>query len=282
MGSTARPAFASTCFFIRSNPVGRIRCGSSRGLKWHNAVRMKMQAPAEPVKGLPFLSAEVSLQLDQYLMGDEIGYKLEQLMELAGMSVAYGVHGLYETSSIAVAVGPGNNGGDGLVAARHMTQLGHPTRVVLPRPSQGRFPYLEKQCIAHDIPILHASTIPPDMDVVLDCVFGFSFRPRGEEGVGGELKQLIESMTSSGKPIVACDVPSGWHVDKGDVYESVSVKDPAAVISLTAPKLCMREPHEKGELAHLLGGRFIPNKVWQKFGLQPIEYKSTDIVRRVA
>ena len=283
MSACARSAFALTCLPFRLNRTTRIhRCTARSISSWDKTTKMKMQKPEESVKGLPFMSADVSLKLDQYLMSDEIGYKLEQLMELAGMSVAYGAHALYEKSSIAVAVGPGNNGGDGLVAARHLTQLGHSTRVVLPKPSQGRFPHLEKQCIAHAVPILQTSTIPSDVDVILDCVFGFSFRPRGEEGVGGELKQLIQSMTSSEKPIISCDVPSGWHVDKGDIYDSVSVNKPAAVISLTAPKLCMKEPHEKGEIAHLVGGRFIPDKVWQKFELQPIEYSGTDIVRRVA
>ena len=41
-------------------------------------------------------------------------------MELAGLSVAQAIQKEFEPSSVLVVCGPGNNGGDGLVAARHL------------------------------------------------------------------------------------------------------------------------------------------------------------------
>ena len=53
-----------------------------------------------------------------------------QLMELAGLSVASAVHLEYDCCKrVLILVGPGNNGGDGLVAARHLWQFGHQVEV---------------------------------------------------------------------------------------------------------------------------------------------------------
>ena len=51
-------------------------------------------------------------------------------MELAGLSVASAVHLEYgRCKRVLILVGPGNNGGDGLVAARHLWQFGHQVEV---------------------------------------------------------------------------------------------------------------------------------------------------------
>lgn len=173
--------------------------------KWLSS--LTMQPPTTPKVGLPFLRAKEAARLDALLMSDAVGYTLDQLMELAGQAVAHGTHALYPQGRVCVAVGPGNNGGDGLVAARHLRLLGRDVTVALPAPSRGRFAHLEKQCVAHGVPIAHSAVVPTDADVIVDAVFGFSFRPRGERGVDGELAQLIESMDTCGNPVVSVDVP---------------------------------------------------------------------------
>lgn len=242
-----------------------------------------------PVKGLPFMDAESSAALDRRLMSGEIGYKLEQLMELAGQACAHGIDSLYPAGAIVIAVGPGNNGGDGLVAARHLAMMGRDVRVIIPAPAHGKFPYLELQCTAHGVPIYENR--PDDgfdaflghADVLVDAIFGFSFKPRGEKGVTGVFADLIARMNESGKPIVSIDVPSGWDVDKGDVKpEYTSIKCPAAVISLSAPKLCMKTAHEQGTITHLIGGRFVPDGIWKEMKLDGIAYEGTQLFRRVA
>lgn len=79
-----------------------------------------------------YLSAEDAFKLDQDLMGPDYGYSVDQLMELAGLSVAQAVHDFISTDlsgksprRILTLVGPGNNGGDGLVAARHLQMFGY-------------------------------------------------------------------------------------------------------------------------------------------------------------
>ena len=64
-------------------------------------------------------------------MGD-LHFSIDQLMELAGLSVASAIACEYSPRRfprVLVIAGPGNNGGDGLVAARHLTHFGHTVQV---------------------------------------------------------------------------------------------------------------------------------------------------------
>ena len=69
-----------------------------------------------------------------------LGFSVDQLMELAGLSVASAVRAEYPPASCArvlVIAGPGNNGGDGLVAARHLHHFGYAV-AVRPTPLSGQ------------------------------------------------------------------------------------------------------------------------------------------------
>ena len=61
-----------------------------------------------------------------------LGFSVDQLMELAGLSVAASLAAEYPASKarrVLVVAGPGNNGGDGLVAARHLHHFGYDVKV---------------------------------------------------------------------------------------------------------------------------------------------------------
>lgn len=101
------------------------------------------------MEGMEYLQNEEAKRIDADLMSAEGGYALEQLMELAGLACAYAIHDFAsrfvvrstnsppslgpksgdhrsrdsETTSIIIVAGPGGNGGDGLVAARHLALL---------------------------------------------------------------------------------------------------------------------------------------------------------------
>ena len=59
-------------------------------------------------------------------------------MELAGLSVAESITKVYDAqtySKVLIVAGPGNNGGDGLVAARHLKHFGYQPSIYYPKPS---------------------------------------------------------------------------------------------------------------------------------------------------
>ena len=66
-------------------------------------------------------------QIDEQLMGP-LGFSVDQLMELAGLACATSLASEYPKEThkrVLVIAGPGNNGGDGLVAARHLYHFGY-------------------------------------------------------------------------------------------------------------------------------------------------------------
>lgn len=222
------------------------------------------------------LSQEDAKQVDVELMGDEIGFSLEQLMELAGLAVAHAVYRSFPAPSasampaVLALCGPGNNGGDGLVAARHLTLMGYSADVVYPKPTdRPHYHKLVKQCRASDVRVL--GELPPSLDkydCVIDALFGFSFH--------GEMREpfaaIVKTVNESNVPVVAVDIPSGWDVENGDTG-GTAVK-PSVLVSLTAPKKMAR--HFKGR--HWLGGRFVPPSIQTKYNLQLPAYAGTDTI----
>lgn len=91
-----------------------------------------------------------------------------------------------------------------------------------------------------------ASTLKSS-DVVLDAIFGFSFKGPARAPFDSALPLITESKL----PIVSVDVPSGWEVDGGRA-DGVAL-DPDVLISLTAPKEGVKDFRGR----HFLGGRFI-------------------------
>lgn len=84
------------------------------------------------------LGAKAAAALDQELMSTG-AFSIDQLMELAGLAVSQAVYRLQPLESgrrILVACGPGNNGGDGLVAARHLRHYGYNPTVFYPKRSK--------------------------------------------------------------------------------------------------------------------------------------------------
>ena len=237
------------------------------------------------------ISAAQAAEIDAKLMGPQYGFTLEQLMELAGLSVAAATREVYPPKThgrVLCVCGPGNNGGDGLVAARHLFHFGYDVSVCYPKRS-GREPIyarLVTQLETLGVPFVDAAALTtPDAeerglkkscDVVLDGVFGFSFAgsPRAP------FDALLELLTPAHDPppIVAIDVPSGWSVDEGDTSPGKSGVRPDVLVSLTAPKLGSKT-FEGAH--HFVGGRFLPPKLAAEFGLAPPEYQGANQCARV-
>ena len=217
-----------------------------------------------------YLDARSAQEIDRVLMS-EPGFSIDQLMELAGLAVATAAMDVVEweaqglKKNVLVVCGPGNNGGDGLVAARHLRHFGLKPDVLYPRQNTDRlFVNLVQQCT--DLGISFLPSVPDNFaayDLVVDAIFGFSFNGPPRE----PFSDIIHKFSLSGSPpVLSVDIPSGWSVEQGDVYGTAF--NPKAVISLTLPKLCMRGYPG----LHYVGGRFIPPAITDRFQLNLPDY----------
>ncbi|KAI8098460.1 YjeF N-terminal domain-containing protein [Halteromyces radiatus] len=225
---------------------------------------------------LRFLSQKVAQAVDEELMSVQGGFSIDQLMELAGLSVAQAVQKSFDVSShqrILVCVGPGNNGGDGLVAARHLSHFGYKPALYYPKqPNKDLYRRLLRQCENLGTTMVENDQLEQHMDqtdVIVDAIFGFSFH--GD--VRDPFKQVIRAFQYTKKPIVSVDIPSGWDVMMGPTEQAAF--QPHVLVSLTAPKECAS--HFRGQ-HHFLGGRFVSPALAEKFQFDIPNYHQADQV----
>ena len=225
------------------------------------------------------LNQQEAINVDEELFND-YNFSVDQLMELAGLSCASAIVDSYPNSrNILVCVGPGNNGGDGLVCARHLKLFGYEPVVYYPkRPAKTLYQNLSKQCDLYGIGFVdscpNVEEINSNYSLVVDALFGFSFKPP----VRSEYEEIMRNLIQTTTPLCSIDIPSGWDVETGPVDEEKSLK-PEMLISLTAPKLCAEKFHGK---FHYLGGRFVPNSLANKYNLNLPPYPSTQCFVRLS
>jgi NAD(P)H-hydrate epimerase len=175
---------------------------------------------------------------------DAGGLSYDLMMENAGRAVAEAIDEWIgaEGARVLVFVGPGNNGGDGLVVARHLVEMGATANLyVWKRKTKGDKNW--ELALARDIPVAHMAddadlqtlrSLLAEADVVVDALLGTGVtRP-----IKGDLKRLLdeartvidqrrqpvdrpltapaEGVAHVDSPvIVALDVPSGLNSDEG-------------------------------------------------------------------
>jgi NAD(P)H-hydrate epimerase len=155
--------------------------------------------------------------------------------------------------------------------------------VVYPKPSKGPlFDALARQCRGLGIPVLASLELCPGgfeaFDCAVDAIFGFSFHGAPRPPFDGILAHLATRSRDGTLPVLSVDVPSGWHVERGDLTAGGDGLHPQALVSLTAPKQCAL--HFTGR--HFLGGRFVPPAVVEKYALKLPAYPGTAQVVELA
>lgn len=137
------------------------------------------------------------------------GVPLRQLMENAGRAVAGAVVRRWSKRQVLVLCGPGNNGGDGYVAARYLSQAGWPVRVMALGPPKD----LAAQMAERVQTVPWTLTEIDAADLVVDALFGAGLsRP-----VAGPAAEALSAITVRGPTVVAVDVPSGVFGDTGAI-----------------------------------------------------------------
>jgi ADP-dependent NAD(P)H-hydrate dehydratase / NAD(P)H-hydrate epimerase len=137
------------------------------------------------------------------------------LMERAGSAVADAVLARHASGArVTVVAGPGNNGGDGFVAARLLAERGHRVQVLLLGEAgrlKGDAALAAKRWRGKAV-IAEAHRLS-GADLVIDGLFGAGL----DRPVEGTARAMIEAMNAHGAPIIAIDLPSGVNGTTGAV-----------------------------------------------------------------
>jgi len=149
------------------------------------------------------------------------------LMENAGLGTVESMARRYAPLGgkvVSIFVGPGNNGGDGLVIARHLYQRGAKPRVLLLVPDEqvrGAASLNLKAVRELPIPVVpvlaetdlrDAQSELGQSDLVVDALFGTGLTRE----VSGHFAEAVRRINEFSCPVVAVDVPSGLNSDNGD------------------------------------------------------------------
>jgi hydroxyethylthiazole kinase-like uncharacterized protein yjeF len=202
---------------------------------------------------------------------DDFGVGIDTLMDRAGWAVFQFCTTRYPIANqVVVLCGKGNNGGDGLVAARYLARSGRSVTVLLlgqqtdlKGPPARALNQLLADTSTATVVSLSEDTASAQLDhalneadLILDAVVGTGFKPplRGTAALIRD--KLAESATSTRQvPVVAVDLPSGWDADSmQQTFAGAFRAD--AVVTFTAPKTA----HVFGHLTNgaLDGGTFGP------------------------
>jgi ADP-dependent NAD(P)H-hydrate dehydratase / NAD(P)H-hydrate epimerase len=175
------------------------------------------------------LDAERMRAIDAWAI-EEQGVPSLDLMEAAGAALAETVRERAGAGPIRVVCGKGNNGGDGLVAARHLARTGHDVEVVLvwpadelsgdPAANLARLDGVELV----ELRDCQARTALAGSGAIVDAIFGTGF----EGAPRAPADAAIAAINDCGAPVVAADVPSGVDGATG-VAEGTAVKADATV-----------------------------------------------------
>ena len=187
------------------------------------------------------------------------GIALSILMENAGKAVADQAAGLVKKGApIAVFCGYGNNGGDGMVAARYLIKNGYQVKVFL----AGSFRAFSEETNANYKALIDLGYSPISIstkveiekrfqemakpEVIIDAIFGI--------GIHGMLSdfylKLIDKINAIASPVISVDIPSGLEADSG---ESLGIAVQAdKTVTFGYPKAGFKNPKAKVYLGELI------------------------------
>ena len=142
------------------------------------------------------------------------GVASASLMEKAGDAVAQVAMQGWSRRSVTVVCGPGNNGGDGFVAARVLMDAGWPVRVLLlgDRAALKGDAKLMADLFGGEVALFSRDALG-DANLIIDAIFGTGLA----RAVEGEMRTAIEAINASPAPALAVDLPSGVNADTGAV-----------------------------------------------------------------
>ncbi len=200
------------------------------------------------------------------------------MMENAGRTLAELARellgGSTEALKIVVLVGKGNNGGGGMVAARHLANAGAQVTLAMSAPptNLGQVPEDQHKILANmglrgteraassdELPSLVA-----DADLIVDALIGYSLRGSPREPVAS----FIRAANGGSALTVALDIPSGLNGDTGAAHEACVRAQ--ATLTLAWPKAGLLEQAAAPYVGDLyLADISVPAEVYKAVGVEP-------------
>ena len=201
-------------------------------------------------RGVAFLTAGEMAEADRFAIAT-VGMSIDSLMENAGAKTAeiarHVLGGDMDGRIVDVLVGRGNNGGDGLVAARHLHNWGAHVRVTLAEGREALRDVPARQLAAIE---KMGITVGPQeggqkAELILDALLGYGSRGSPREPLAG----LIRRANSSKIPVLAVDIPSGLDATTGEPGEPCIAA--RATVTFGLPKAGFLDPRASALVGEL-------------------------------
>lgn len=175
----------------------------------------------------PILTASAMAAAEQRAIDG--GTSVEQLMERAGAALAEAAYRFAGPRPTLIVCGPGNNGGDGYVAARHLAERGVPVRVAAIAEPRSDAAKAARSQWTGEVEALGEHIEPAQL--VIDALFGTGLK----RGLEASLSEALSRLCTSARVSVACDVPSGVDSDSGAELSRISAFDMTVTFGALKP-----------------------------------------------
>jgi hydroxyethylthiazole kinase-like uncharacterized protein yjeF len=213
--------------------------------------------------GFVYLTAEEMAEADRAAIED-YGIDVLALMENAGLDAANLARemlgGTVEGKSVCILAGRGNNGGDGLVAARHLHNWGAAVQVVLAGDRAELRDVPAKQAAIVDrmgIPITSPDEDLRRFQLLVDALLGYGSKGKPREPVAG----VIRRANASRVPILAVDIPSGMDATTGETSDPCI--EAKATVTFGLPKTGFLNPAAREHVGELyLADVSLPKRIY--------------------
>ena len=191
----------------------------------------------------PLLTASQMRQLEQDRF--RAGQSSLAAMEAAGRAVADEVLKRWSGQGQAVVLaGPGNNGGDGYVVARHLAEAGWSVLVGAwgdPNELRGDARTMRQRYGGEVVPLREGLDRVLHETVVVDALFGIGFARPVEDGLAARIRAACEQAGL----VVAVDVPSGVDADSGRVVSDMVWADVTVTFGARKPAHALEPAHSR-------------------------------------
>ncbi|MBU0530562.1 MAG: NAD(P)H-hydrate epimerase [Nanoarchaeota archaeon] len=218
---------------------------------------------------IPIVDREQARKVDE-LAVEEFGIKIIQMMENAGRhtaKLAKKMLGSMEGKSILVFAGKGNNGGDGVVAARFLHNWGAYVKIIM-ADIHGRLKDLTKEQIltlkSMNVPVLYPGDVKFDelkADLIVDGLFGYNINGNPLDMYA----KLVEFANDSGIPVLSIDVPTGLNPETGKPY-TPCMKARKTICLANVKKGCLEGKEYAGEV--YVADIGIPPVLYKELGME--------------